>query len=223
MCCICGKTSPVGFVRALPDDGNFKCPGCLELIAEERKEMKAAVEAKRKEGLLAKIPAAFRHTEKSKLPFPAAMDRAARWQFGPKGLLLHGETGSGKSRIIWEIAKREILAGRNVRAVSSFELVRYPSLWMMGSDAASQFAQDLVTAEILLLDDVFKAKATERIEELLFAVIDERGMWERPCLVTLNDTGETLKERLSTDRGPALVRRLKDYCTSINIAEPIYG
>ncbi len=140
-----------------------------------------------------------------------------RWKFGPKGLVLFGPTGCGKSRIIWQIAQREILAGRKIKCVSSFEITRYPSLFMAENDAAGKFAESLVKAELLLLDDVFKAKATERVEELLFSVIDERGIWERPTLVTVNDTGETLTARLSSDRGPALIRRLRDYCQQIAV------
>ena len=132
-----------------------------------------------------------------------------------KGLLLYGSTGTGKSRCIWEVAKREVLAGRRVKWLNAYELSRYPSLLMLNGGEAEKFIAELVNADLLLLDDVFKTKLTERIEELLFAVIDERGAWERPCLVTLNDTGESLVGRLSQDRGAALIRRLRDYCIPI--------
>jgi len=143
------------------------------------------------------------------------MDAALKWQFGPRGLLLYGPTGCGKSRVAWEIARREVLSGRTFKCVNAFELSRYPSLLMMNGGEADSFARELASLDLLMLDDVFKAKPTERVEELLFAVIDERGQWERPCIITLNDTGETLSSRLSPDRGPALIRRLREYCQAI--------
>jgi hypothetical protein len=215
ICCICGGEYAAGKGHS----ANFKCGTCLAEIETVKALQKQDAYDRLKQQLLSSIPAAFRTTDRARLPYPAGLDRALRWTFGPTGLLLYGATGCGKSRIVWEVAKREIMNGRKVKAVNSFELLRYPSLFMAEPNAASEFAQSLVTAELLVLDDVFKAKTTERIEELLFAVIDERGMWERPCLITLNDTGETLQSRLTSDRGPALIRRLRDYCTAINIAE----
>jgi len=173
-----------------------------------------AIESK-KTKLLAEIRNSFKNTSREKLPNPEKLDVALRWQYGAKGLLVYGPTGAGKSRIIWEIAKREILNGRQIKNLNAYELTKYPSLLMAGNAEAVNFSDGLVNCDLLILDDVFKAKATERIEELLFSVIDERGAWERPCLVSLNDTGETLKERLSTDRGPALIRRLREHCVSL--------
>lgn len=171
-----------------------------------------------REDALEVVPKTFRKTVRERLPHPEKLDMAMRWGYGPEGLLLYGPTGCGKSRVAWEIAKREISSGRRVKCVDGFELARYPAMFLNDSGKAQKFADELASVEILMLDDVFKAKATERVEELLFAVIDERGQWERPCIVTLNDTGETLTERLSSDRGPALIRRLRDYCQAIKFA-----
>lgn len=214
-CCICFGTVILEEGDSRWFELDIKCENCQKqerLKAASRQNEAATVQ---REALLSKIPTAFRTTERNKLPFPDKLDSAMRWEFGPKGLLLHGQTGCGKSRIIWKVAEREVLAGRSLCHVNSFELSRYPSLFMAGDDAAGKFADKLVKADVLLLDDVFKAKPTERVEELLFGVIDERGSWERPCLITLNDTGESLGERLSIDRGPALIRRLREYCYTI--------
>ena len=174
---------------------DIKCPACIEkerALAEE--QAKAAQESR-----LSGVPAAFRRTMREKLPHPDKLDMALRWQFGPEGLLLYGPTGCGKSRVAWEIGKRELAAGRDFRCVDGFELSKYPALCMSDSESARKFAESLAHAQILMLDDVFKAKATERVEELLFGVIDERG----------------LVGRLSADRCPALIRRLREYCQTI--------
>jgi DNA replication protein DnaC len=219
ICCICGNQFEVASddPQRYSGEACYKCQLCLVQAQQDRKRSIEKKNQDQKMELLSTIPSLFRKTERDKLPFPQSLDAAMRWQFGGKGLLLYGPTGCGKSRMIWEVAKREILAGRKTKYASSFEITRYPSLYMAANDAAGKFAESLVTAELLLLDDVFKAKATERVEELLFSVIDERGIWERPTLVTVNDTGETLAERLSSDRGPALIRRLRDYCELIRV------
>jgi len=212
ICCLCGKTCRV---NKLVSSASWKCAECAEA---ERKEVQESDREAQEEDTLKRledVPTLFRGTDQRKLPFPEKLDAAFRWKFGPKGLLLHGRTGSGKSRIIWEVAKREIHNGRKLRSVAVHELFSYPALLMNDAKGAERFATELIRAPLLLLDDPFKTKPTERVEELLFCVIDERGQWERPCLVTMNDTGETLEVRLSIDRGPALIRRLREYCMAI--------
>ncbi len=205
----------------LPEDSidrlrfDRKCAECEQQERMAAAEKQNADETARRASLIAQVPTMFQDTCRSLLPFPERLDQALGWTFGARGLLLMGDCGVGKSRVAWEVAKREIMAGKRFKAVSAFSLSRFPALFMAGDDAAGRFADELVSVDLLLLDDVFKAKATERVEELLFAVIDERGSWGKPCLITLNDTAETLGERLSIDRGPALIRRLKEYCQII--------
>jgi DNA replication protein DnaC len=216
LCCSCGKWFP------LPSDSphwrelDYKCGTCRDTQELRLKSDEAEQKECKRNAILAQIPSAFRATVRERLPQPEKMDAALNWQFGSLGLLLFGPTGCGKSRVAWEVAKREVLAGKSLKCVNAFELSRYPSLFMADATSAGAFADSLVNVDLLMLDDVFKAKPTERVEELLFAVIDERGQWEKPCIITLNDTGDTLTARLSADRGPALIRRLRDYCQTIN-------
>jgi DNA replication protein DnaC len=214
-CCQCGKIVEMGLNDPRRAALDIWCSECDEAILKSISENCALKEKDRIERILSQVPDAFRHTERGKLPNPEKLDEAMRWEFGQSGILLYGPTGCGKSRVAWEIAKREVLAGRKFKCINAFELSRYPSMMMMDGGVAEKFADELVRIDLLMMDDVFKAKPTERVEELLFAVIDERGQWERPCIITLNDTGETLSARLSPDRGPALIRRLRDYCIAI--------
>lgn len=215
-CCLC--------LKPVPQTSNYKpldvkCEHCT--AAEEKRDEERRNEELnyRRSQLMSRIPTAFQRTERDKLPMPDKLDAALRWEFGKSGLLLYGGTGKGKSRVAWKVSEREILNGRSFQHVNSFILAQYPAMLMKSSEEADSFVKKLVSCDLLLLDDVFKAKPTERVEELLFAVVDERGEWERPCIVTLNDTSDTLSGRLSADRGPALVRRLKDYCVTIKFEQ----
>lgn len=217
VCCICGAVIILtkDDLRRFENSANLKCGNCSEFKDRADAEAYEQAKADALERRLELIPAAFLKTDREKLPQPEKLDAALRWNFGDKGLLLFGPSGSGKSRVAWEVIKREVERGRSFQFVTAFSLAQYPSLIMAGDGIAMEFADRLARCDLLFLDDVFKAKPTERVEELLFAVVDERGMWGRPCIITLNDTGETLSSRLSTDRGPALIRRLREYCEPI--------
>jgi DNA replication protein DnaC/primosomal protein DnaI len=217
VCCICGRPveAPKDGIAVLENTANLKCDECRKQAEKDAARKIQYERHDRQERLLSEVPVAFQHTNRAKLPDPSKLDAAMRWKFGPRGLLFLGPTGCGKSRVMWELAKREVLAGKIVGHLSAYELTRYPAMLMQNDDSAQNFVEAFIKCDLLLLDDVFKAKATERIEEMIFAIIDERGSWERPCIVTLNDTGETLQKRLSGDRGPALVRRLREFCSTI--------
>lgn len=214
-CCEC--FTPI----SIPDDSprwrelDVKCEDCTTKADMARASRDNDEREARYNAVMASIPATFRNTIRERLPDPTKLDSALLWKFGPSGLLLYGQTGCGKSRVAWEIIKREALTEKTIKCLDSFQLAKYPSLFMADTGAADRFADELVRVDLLLLDDIFKAKATERVEELIFAVLDERGQWERPCIITLNDTGDTLTTRLSLDRGPALIRRMREYCQTI--------
>jgi DNA replication protein DnaC len=195
----------------------LRCGTCQKLEEEKRKELAKKLREAKAEALLSIIPPAYRKTEQGKLPFPGALDKALKWEWNPQGPLLYGPSRSGKSRIAWKLVEREILSGREVSAMTAKDLLVYPALLMEDFSAASKLVHSLSEVELLLMDDVFKSKLSERVEELLFAVLEQRGTWQRPTIVTLNDTPETLQARMSSDRGPALIGRLRDYCQPLEI------
>lgn len=215
LCCICG--GQVEPPKENENSGNLKCASCRELQAKKDAELKKKLAEQKAASLLARIPPAYKKTEREKLPFPDSLDKALEWDFNPMGLLIYGPSRSGKSRIAWKLIEREIMSGREVSTISALDLITYPALLMEDSQAASRLVRALAEAELLLMDDVFKSKLSERVEELLFAVLEQRGIWQRPTIVTLNDTPETLRARLSADRGPALIGRLSDYCQPFEV------
>lgn len=71
------------------------------------------------------------------------------------------------------------------------------------------------TIPILFFDDFGKLKMTERAEVELFGLIERRCANELPIIVTTNDTGDTLASRMSDNRGPAMIRRLREFCEPV--------
>jgi DNA replication protein DnaC len=86
--------------------------------------------------------------------------------------------------------------------------------WEDQSKAAG-FIEELIRVDVLMLDDLDKAKFTERTEAELFEVIDARTAHGRPILASLNAAGDALAAMLPEHRGLPIVRRLRDYCRNV--------
>ncbi|HWQ93382.1 MAG TPA: hypothetical protein VN673_17055 [Clostridia bacterium] len=192
------------------------CPECSESAAaiEQDRIIRESVSI-RLERWKQICPRAFLDTVRDKLPYPQMAWAATAWEYGPQGLLLHGKTGAGKSRVAWLVLKREWEAGRSLAHLNSSVGLTYAARYSADAQEVERWMQRLIRADLLLLDDIFKARLTDSLEAAIFTVILERTEAQRPILVTLNDTGETLLARLSPDRGEPLVRRLRESCRSI--------
>ena len=164
-------------------------------------------------------PPIFRETDPRRLPRPKILDEILKWKFGPKGLLIHGPTSLGKSRMAWQLLRREHLEeGRQIIALDLLDLGLELSATLGRSpDYAAELVRGYCRAQILFLDDPFKARLTDRVEEILFAIITRRTDHMKPIICTLNDTGETLLSRLSEDRGAPMIRRLREFSTEVKV------
>jgi hypothetical protein len=161
-------------------------------------------------------PPEFRETVIAQLPKPDLVKRVLAWKYGKRGLLIHGETRTGKSRCAWLLLKRECEARRSIIPVDSMTLgVDYPARFSVSCEEVATWVHRLCDVDILFLDDPFKVKLTERVEELIFTVLNKRMESQKPIIMTSNDTGKSLIPRLSPDRGAPLVERLREYCQPI--------
>jgi hypothetical protein len=193
------------------------CDDCAKVVADEDTLLiHHEAEAGRLSAWHSLCPPAYRDTDPVKLPRPSLLKRVLGWQYGPRGLVLHGKTGLGKSRCAWMLMRREYEHGRQLACVNYTGLYEYSELFSRSTEAASQWVWRLGRVSVLLLDDVFKAKFTDSFEQALFAVVASRAESNLPTIVTCNDTGESLKERLTQDRADALIRRIRE--SSDNIA-----
>lgn len=193
------------------------CPECSERHAEADQRTVSERASHYRTLLWNQIcPLIFQITEPARLPQPTKLEKAMQWQYGPKGLILHGASGKGKSRIAWEVLKREFLSGRSIAVLDSVFSYDYSSKFASSPADASRWIEHKTAVDLLLLDDVLKAKLTDSVEQALFAIVNSRTECGLPIITTTNDTGDTLTERMSPDRGPALLRRLREFSTSIS-------
>jgi len=178
-------------------------------------ERTAATLAARVEKWRAICPPDYRNLRRELLPLPEKLDEVIAWQRNPKGLILHGATGHGKTRCAWALLEREFIAERSVRIMDSMAGLRYASMFSRGAENVEEWVNGVIDAQIVLLDDVFKNKLTDSFEGVVFTIIDQRIQYRRPVIVTCNDTEATLITRMSADRGEPMMRRLRDHCTPI--------
>jgi len=146
------------------------------------------------------------------MPPPAKRTSILTWPFGPKGLLVHGQTRRCKTRLLWLLLRRIIAEGHTVRAVTAHEFA------MTCSDAAangraSEWFRSMTQPDVLFIDDLGKEKLTERVESDLFAVIEHRTSHGRPILTTINaKNGKEMQKKFTPDRGAPIVERLREFC-----------
>lgn len=196
------------------------CPSCSEIRAEldMQKARESARDDVRRGGTWKRVcPEEFQKTERGRIPNPIRFDRVMQWKFGSRGMVLHGPTGRGKSRCAWELMRREHMQGRSWDVLDSRFAYSYSAQFSKPSDCA-KWIKARIELDILLLDDVFKTKLTDSVEQAVFAIVNHRTEEGRPVILTTQDVGETLEQRMSPDRGPALVRRIREFCESISFS-----
>lgn len=192
------------------------CDECADTRIEKRKREEGLTRA---DEWKAVCPPEFRKCDPHRLPLPSKLDRVLQWKFNPKGLLLVGPTGRGKSRCAWSLCQREFFTGRGVAVIDCLFAMEYTKRIGVSGQKAMQWIEYLMHAPLLLMDDVFKVKLDNSgAEAALFGLVNERTQYRRPIIVTAQDDPETLKARMSTDRGAAIVRRLTEYCEAISFA-----
>jgi DNA replication protein DnaC len=159
---------------------------------------------------------AFTDTDPARLD-ARLMARVMAWNVGPKGLLLHGPSGRGKSRLMYLLARRTYVddaipvlvtrATAAARKVSDFNN-------FVGSTEA--YIRQLIGCAVLFIDDLGKETQSERWESALVEIFDARNAARRPCVITTNYVGDKLAERYrDRQNGDAVVRRLREFCTPI--------
>lgn len=160
-------------------------------------------------------PPLYQQTDPARLP-EKHLSAVTAWKYGPKGLLLVGPTGTGKTRCAWQLLRRLILAGRRVLAFDGLGWAVAVSEAFGKPDETESWLDQVCTADVLFIDDLFKGKMTEAQELAAIGVFERRTNHLLPVIVTMNSTGRMILDRMTeqgrADRGEPLIRRMGEFC-----------
>lgn len=215
-CQTCGK--PFSYEPTMPGlPARWKpanCPACqqVEAAAANERERKE-VQFQRRETWEMMCPTIYRQTDRARLPKGPA-DKVLAWKYGPKGLVIHGATGRGKTRAAFLLMERLCMEGRSVEVFHGNRFA-HECASQFGQFTGEQWIEDVATKDVVFFDDLGKFKLTERVEAELFGMVETRLAWARPVIATLNLGGDSLAGKLSGDRGEPLVRRLREFCDAV--------
>ena len=127
-------------------------------------------------------------------------------QFDPKtckGLLIHGPSGRGNTRVAWLLARQLMEGGFSVTFVASIDLPDEPT-------------KEMMHASILIIDDFGNDRMQAKSEAIVLKILRNRTEWHRPTIVTTQFTGAQLEERFSDGHtARAVIRRLREYCDGV--------
>lgn len=166
------------------------------------------------------IPKKFREEPFDVNLFPGGVttkDQILGVDLSRTGLMLHGITGRGKTRIGLESLRMAHNAGF---------VCRFMDCQLFASEAVSAyrggteraFFREHLKPQILMLDDLGKAKITPRVGEALFELVNRRMDSRKTMVITTNETGKSLDARFEDKECvSALLRRLREICRMVAV------
>lgn len=193
------------------------CDRCFDVAMDEwhRREKDVRVAQRMRHWAENIGDASFDDTDPQLLPKPQVYERVMGWKYGPRGLIIHGTSGRGKTRCLYALLERLFVHDEvDVRVIRVTTFARTMS---NGGRESEVMLNQLIRVPVLALDDLGKEAATDRWESALVELLDARSMAKRPVLVTTNYVGERLVTRFRDPQtGEAVVRRLREFCEPIS-------
>lgn len=171
-------------------------------------------------------PPTYRESDPGRLPNLPMFEEVQKWEYGPTGLLVIGSTRRGKTRAVWTLLKRlHFQEERRILAFTPMDLkLAVANAWRDRDEDQEEtnLIIRLRRAQLLFLDDLDTIKFTEAVEETIYDIFEYRQTHEKPVIVTVNQGGEQLADRLNANgRGAKIVERIRESCRVINFGEDV--
>ena len=139
------------------------------------------------------------------------------WQFGPQGLLMVGNTGTGKTWVTWQLLRRLL---EEQLGVVILDAVTYrSSLANAAREGETEtYVRRLAHAEVLYWDDFGQTHLSGASSEMLLHVVEQRTSHERPLLLTSQYSGGALESQFQRpEMGAAVRRRINEFCRVVGV------
>lgn len=131
-----------------------------------------------------------------------------------RNLILQGDPGTTKSYSA-SAALIALLEDRTGRFARETEIVTRIRDAIDAKETIGSIIENYSSPAILVLDDFGKAKHSDTSLAILWEILDNRDVWHRPTIFTMQGDSRILAERLSTERdqgytAAAIVDRMKN-------------
>ena len=163
-------------------------------------------------------PPLYRKTDIARLKIRREIvEEIMAWEPNPRGIGLSGESGTGKTRLMFLLLRRLNSERRRILATSGKRFEFWCHRMFDKEDDAQKQIDAARGVAILFIDDVGKEKYTERVESEFYDLVEHRIANLMPILWTTNATGEQLERMLGPDRGAPIIRRLREFTEIISV------
>jgi len=222
-CLQCGR--PFQSVPLVYEDraiaAKLRCDACLarhevEEIQEREQRLAAALAAAWERI----CPPLYRDTDRARLACSeAAQAKVLNWQYGPRGMLLHGPARLGKTRLVYLLLSRlHHIERRDIIALTASTFSHHISTrFGEGYGRGEAFVKRLSSVALLFVDDLGKGRMTDRVEAEFFHIIETRSSHLLPTLLTTNVNGSVLRNMWSSDRVEPLLGRFQEFLDQVPI------
>lgn len=120
-----------------------------------------------------------------------------------RGLVIHGKSGTCKTRAAWHLTRQLMELGVGVTFVESI-------------DMPDENMRDMMHAPVLVIDDLGNDKMNASREAVVLKVLRYRSNWGKPTIITTQFIGASLEDRFSDGHtAQAVIRRLREYCDDV--------
>ncbi len=193
------------------------CDPCIARITAEQ-----AIAAKR-EYWLTRCPKLYLNTDINHREFPREIYKATKDTPLDKSLLFLGPSGTCKTRVAMLRMKAALVAGLQIKFIWPEQIEQFK-----GYDSERRL-EGLASWGMVLLDDPLLTACREpKLADTLKNIIDILVRHQRPFIVTSQIgeedfmSGNTYGDLKASDRerGLAIMRRLKEYCTIVHFKAP---
>jgi DNA replication protein DnaC len=137
-----------------------------------------------------------------------------------RGVLLRGEAGTGKTRVMWRLLRKRFEKGQTIQAMTSGEFER-SFREASGGHSIKPWFDALSGCDCLFIDDLGKSRWSDNCLSSFFDLVEARVAAARPVFLTTNYTRETLEQKLSvgSDLFGPLIRRIVENCELILLSK----
>lgn len=223
----CGKFSEAKFIQFLGWTKKEYCDQCAHVVAKEREEQeRKALIARMLEsagittGIFNQMSFDFMNAAHVGKAHEIAKEYSESFtRDTKKGLMFYGRAGSGKTHLSISIARnvieKKLIPAKFTRVIDLLFEIRgtYSRSEKFRVDGEKELIAKYAGVPLLILDDLGAEKTTDWARQVLYNIIDQRWINQKPIIVTSNLSLDELEERL----GERITSRIAGMCQLVEM------